>query len=123
MEIKYCECSEEEQVPYEDGDGKTWCNNCIQRIKNVKDLKTDSPDEQIKGTVEVCCHRVKYNYEVEQNHILTAEAESIDLKEGLEAEAETRAKDMINDGYVSGELNYVLNGEEEIRGWWSIDTD
>lgn len=72
-----------------------------------------------EGTVNVCAHYVKYRY-------WDFEAEPTDeLRERLEEAAEDRAKELIIDGYHSGELNclYVSDdgAEEEIRGWWEID--
>lgn len=70
--------------------------------------------EEVKGTISVCAHRVQYSYEIESIDITD------ELKEVLEAEAESRAKAMIIEGYVQGELNCVWEGETEIGGWWKI---
>ncbi len=52
---------------------------------------------------------------------------SSDLEDELLQEGVSRAGEMIQEGYSSGELNclHVGNGkEEEIRGWWEVsETD
>jgi recombinational DNA repair protein RecT len=72
---------------------------------------------EISGTVEVCCHRVVYTYDIGRLKFTD------ELKESLENAAEERAQEMIIDGCGSGELNTVWNGEREIRGWWNIDRE
>lgn len=69
----------------------------------------------IEGKVSVCAHNVIYSYEVEGIEI------TLGLQGALQREAEERAKTMINEGYVSGELNCIWQGEHEVRGWWQID--
>jgi len=81
------------------------------------------------GEIEVCAHRVAYWYEVPAELLVdgempegASERES-SLAEVLEEEVESRAKTCIVEGYHSGELNCLWNGEIEIRGWWNIVRD
>lgn len=74
------------------------------------------------GEVEVCCHRVKFQYEIGHCR-LTPE----DLT-ALEALAEERAREMINADYISGDLyanvpTPVRQMDREFFGWWSIVND
>jgi len=43
-----------------------------------------------------------------------------EIKEIMNEEAESRAKDMIIEDYTSGELN-LENDEYSFRGWWEIE--
>jgi hypothetical protein len=83
-----------------------------------KDQPKITPDTSLdhKGSVHVCAHHVKYSYWGEHAFELTDE-----IKARLETEAEDRAKAMITEGYVSGELNCLIGDDEEVRGWWEID--
>jgi hypothetical protein len=83
-------------------------------------ISLPSPDGlQHEGVITVCAHRVVFRY-WDFNAPLTDE-----LREQLEIDAEARASEMITQGYHSGELNCLwVDGqdEEEIRGWWQIDS-
>jgi len=70
---------------------------------------------EVEGKISVCAHNVNYSYEV---HDIAVTKE---LEEALREEAEERSNSMINEGYISGELNCVWKGETEIRGWWQIE--
>lgn len=80
-------------------------------------------EQSFETIVEVCCHRVQIRYWGFKTP-LTDEVE-----QRLEEEGEQRAKQMICEGFYSGELNclYVDDDvdddgkEEEIRGWWEIE--
>jgi len=69
----------------------------------------------IEGKSSICAHTVSWSYEV---HDLE---ETEELRNRLEEEAESRAKEMIIIGNNCGELNCLWMGEVEIRGWWQID--
>ena len=76
---------------------------------------TKTPKRRIfDGTVEVCCHTVKFWYDIGRRKLTD------ELKERLTEEAESRAKDRINADYHSGDLNCLYN-DAEISGWWGID--
>ncbi len=78
---------------------------------------TATEERSFETTVEVCAHRVAIRY-------WDFDAELTDeLEEALTEEGERRAQELIIDGYHSGELNCVYRGEEEIRGWWEIETN
>jgi hypothetical protein len=70
-----------------------------------------------KGMVHVCAHHVKFSYWHGWGDISELTDE---IKQTLETEAEERAKAMIIEGYVSGELNCLI-GDNEVRGWWEIE--
>jgi len=72
---------------------------------------------KIEKIIEVCCHQVKYWYDIGRMK------QTDELLEALESGAEERAKECIIEGIVSGELNTVWNGDREIRGWWKIVRD
>lgn len=69
-----------------------------------------------EGIVYTCQHRVEFSYFRFDPRVLTD-----DDKEVLKEAAEERAHELICDGYHSGELCHVLDGEVEIRGWWNIE--
>jgi hypothetical protein len=72
----------------------------------------------VDGTVEVCCHRVSYWYEVPKRK------QTEELREKLEEASEERARECINDECSSGELCfYDTEAELEYRGWWTIERD
>ena len=74
--------------------------------------------ERVEGESSICAHNVKWSYDVGELE------RTVDLIERLEEEAENRAKEMINQGYFSGELNcvvYINNRDIEVRGWWEIE--
>ena len=71
-----------------------------------------------EGVVEVCCHNVRFWYDIDNPNMVDRKEE---IEELLTEEAENRAKACIIDGYSSGELNCVVDGEIEIRGWWNIE--
>jgi hypothetical protein len=79
------------------------------------------PAKSFETTVEVCCHRVALRY-WDFDAELTEELEA-DLTE----EGERRAQECIIDGCHSGDLNCLYvddkGHDEEIRGWWEIETD
>jgi hypothetical protein len=65
--------------------------------------------------VEVCAHRIGYWFEGEST--LT----DMELRNRLlEEEAESRSKECLNEGYVSGELN-IETDSISARGWWNIE--
>lgn len=73
-----------------------------------------------EGEVSVCAHRVSYSYRIGKRELTDQ------LRELLEEHAEERAKACIIEGYVEGELNCWVQGEEdedgeEVRGWWQIE--
>ena len=68
----------------------------------------------VVGEVEVCCHQGVFEYDI------TGVRRAMDQSARLEGEAEERARTCINEGYWSGELNCVIDGELEVRGWWKI---
>ena len=59
-------------------------------------------------TIEICCHRINFCYfDWEGKEVPECEEEHV--------------KQMICEGYVEGELNYLdPDGDTEHRGWWSI---
>ena len=69
------------------------------------------------GEVHVCCHRIRYIYDITGVRIVS------DVGERLEAEAEERSTACIVEGYWSGELNCMIDGKDEVRGWWEIITN
>lgn len=72
---------------------------------------------KISGTIEICCHRVEWFYNIGTMPI-TGE-----LIEDLVEEAEDRSKTCIAEGYCSGELccSYVSTRKEhEFFGGWKI---
>ena len=71
---------------------------------------------KIKGTIEVCAHYVEWWFEIWET------PQTDELRKQVEHEAESRAKEMINEGYVQGELCSVIDDEDfiEARGWWKI---
>ena len=76
--------------------------------------------QSYETTVEVCCHRVAVRY-WGFDHELTDE-----LIEVLTNEGEERAQSCIVEGYRSGQLCCFYHDdetEEEIFGWWEIETD
>lgn len=81
--------------------------------------ETKSVKFSCEGESSVCAHRVAWRFWGDHDIELTDE-----LKEWMKSHAEERAKELIIEGYHSGELNYLHNpeiGEEsEIRGWWEI---
>ena len=71
---------------------------------------------KISGEVEVLNHTIEFYYDVGTK--LSPEAKNI-----LTCGAESRATEMIIEGYNSGELCSVITGkrsEKEYHGWWSI---
>ena len=68
----------------------------------------------LRGQVNVCCHQVSYWYDITGVRITDSVATR------LEIEAEEWAETCIVQGYWSGELNCLLDGEREVRGWWEI---
>ena len=70
---------------------------------------------EVSGTIEVCAHNVSYSYDIGNRR------ETPELREALKEEAESRSRELINTGCVSGELNCLWRGEAEIRGWWQIE--
>jgi hypothetical protein len=65
-----------------------------------------------EGSVDVCAHHVTYYFDCPR--------EVGDLAKSLDEEAESRARAMIQEGYISGELNYESE-EVNCRGWWQIE--
>lgn len=65
----------------------------------------------MSGETSVCAHRVRWWFRTGRKRVLRSD---------LEEHAEERAEELIRQGYVAGELNYVHRGEVEIRGWWEI---
>lgn len=105
----------------------TTCKYCgtETNVMGVANDGTRHPGKACKGrfggTVETICHRVVFRY-------WDFDAELTDgLKYQLSQDAEDRAKECITEGCGSGELNSLYIGEddteEEIFGWWEIDTD
>lgn len=80
--------------------------------------KTNPQRRVASGEVEACCHRIDFYYDIGDQEL--SEEDLADL----ESEAEDRAKTMIVDGYISGELCYLLRDDDtELHGWWSIKKD
>lgn len=72
----------------------------------------------VEGTVQTCHHYVAFWYDIENI------PRSTEMVERLTEAAEERAKEMIIEGYHSGELNCTVNERhEEVRGWWEIDKE
>ena len=74
----------------------------------------------IEGEISVCAHNVSYWYNLEEGD----PEETAEMREVLEEHAEERTREMIVQGYTSGELNclYVIEQEDwEIRGGWKIE--
>ena len=69
-----------------------------------------------KGCVHVCAHHVAFRYWWDGRRVKPGSSD-------LEAAAFDRVKEMIAEGYVSGELNCLIDGEHEVRGWWEIEKD
>jgi hypothetical protein len=70
----------------------------------------------VEGTLHVCAHTVAYHY-----WSIDVPLSGEDL-EVLQTHAEERAKELIVDGVVMGELNCPIGdiGGDSIRGWWKI---
>ena len=71
---------------------------------------THSVPRDITQVVEVCAHRVNLCW-----RNITGEV----TDDQLEQEGEERAKMMINEGYICGELNHYT-GDTSANGWWEI---
>jgi len=71
------------------------------------------PEYEYENRCRVCAHDVRFWYKGEEP--ITDE-----IKEIMNEEAESRAKDMIIEDYTSGELN-LENDEYSFRGWWEIE--
>ena len=86
-------------------------------IEYVKRKHTARRARVVSGTVESCCHRIEFYYDVPGARISDS-----DLAE-MQAEAESRADEMIPQGYRSGDLCCLITTsgrEREFFGWWSI---
>ena len=64
-----------------------------------------------KNVAEILNHRVLWTLSGE---------EGLDLEE-LDESSEEHIKAMIEDGYSSGELYAIREGDEEFYGWWNIE--
>ena len=83
-------------------------------------VATANKTNSFETTVEVCCHRVAVRY-WDIDHELTDE-----LIDELTEHGEERARDCIVEGCRSGQLCCFYHDdetEEEIFGWWEIETD
>lgn len=67
----------------------------------------------IEDTIQVFAHTVAYRY---WNIDVPITDET---REALKEQAEERAKALIAEEFIEGELNCTI-GEREIRGWWEI---
>jgi hypothetical protein len=91
------------------------CTECGILFKNKKQHDSLGGTVEYTGTFDnLYAHHVKYRFWNDIPFELTD-----DLRERLESEAEERAKDMIKEGYSSGELNYE-DDKIQLRGWWEI---
>ena len=68
-----------------------------------------------EGAIRILCHNVTYWFRSESK----ADNYTIEL---LKEEAETRAKECINNEYYSGELNYETDNFSA-SGWWKIENN
>ena len=68
-----------------------------------------------EGTVQVCAHRVPFYYRLPARVRVSQE-----IKDSMTFEAEDRAKHLIFEGYVEGELNYETE-KFQATGWWRIE--
>ena len=112
-----------------------WKGESRRHSLSRKGIKTNLPDgrrfdvsnfvargnrEIVEGKIRAMGHTISYWYE-----IWDAELDIDDqLKESLEEQAEDRAREMIAEDYIQGELNayYVHDDNDyEINGWWSIE--
>lgn len=83
-------------------------------------MATKKKRRTFDGEVSVCAHRVSFWYDIGERELTD------ELRERLGEEAESRAKECIIEGCISGELNCLYDdGSEdaEIRGWWDICRD
>lgn len=101
------DCSE---CPIKDACVKAFGDDVCPPCADTPETKRDHD-----GTVEVCAHTVSFSYWNSPVDITR------DVEEILEEEAESRAKEMINQGCRQGELNCLVN-DDEIRGWWRIES-
>lgn len=70
------------------------------------------------SVVEAMGHRISYYYRLDDAELTD------ELKGQLDEEAERRAREMVAQDYIGGELNctFIWNDgeEQEFSGWWSI---
>lgn len=73
--------------------------------KGKNKMKTNTKKE-VTREIEILNHQIKYSYDIDQE-MSDSEQEHVTY--------------MIEQGYTSGELNYVMSdGNTENRGWWEI---
>jgi hypothetical protein len=70
-----------------------------------------------EGTVHVCANQVPFYYRLPAK--VHFPQETLD---NMTEHAEERAKEMITQGYVEGELNYETE-KFQATGWWRIDNE
>lgn len=82
-------------------------------------METKTKRNTVEGELWICCHRVKWWYDLGDRKLNEI------LRSCMEEEAEERAQKMIVEGCHSGELNCVINFDNdtsaEFRGWWRIE--
>ena len=66
-----------------------------------------------EGRIDQLQHGIEYWYELGRSKLTET------MKARLDKEAKSRSKEMIIQGYHSGELNCLWKNKE-IRGWWKI---
>lgn len=69
--------------------------------------------------VTACLHDVEYRYWIYEDDVIPL-LEDQDVLDVLETEAEERPGYCINEGFSSGELHALVNGEYQVSGWWEI---
>ncbi len=68
-----------------------------------------------EDSVETCCHTVAFYYD------LCGMESTPELERTLTEDAETRAREMIIEGYHQGSLCSIHpHGDMELHGWWRI---
>lgn len=89
-------------------------------VETVITEHTKTERQVAKGEIEACCHRINFYYDIGDSEL------SDDDLQALEDEAEDRAKSMILEGCISGDLCCMVihpdsDPEEiELHGSWSI---
>ena len=87
---------------------------------------TETKDKYVvEGTLSACAHTISYYYDLGGYEFSDEELTQIKESGHLEDEAESRARESIAGDYHAGGLNclYVLGDRDnEITGWWQIET-
>jgi hypothetical protein len=106
------------KVIIKEGDSFYRCSHEVKAntsfVREQFDLCEKQEGHCVEGTFEnICAHQVCYFFK--SSKTITPEMEEL-----LDEHAEERAKSLIIDGCVEGELYYQDHLENEYSGWWKI---